>query len=111
MHLTWESEAHLEVQESGNQLEIVYPPIAIRAEPKVAVVDQYARRRGTEELATQFLKYLYTPEGQEIIAKNFYRPVDEATFAKHAATFPAIELFAIDKIAAGWGEAPNRILC
>src|SRR5205814_1530807 len=75
VHLTWENEARLEVQEAGGELEIVNPPTSILATPPVAVVDANAKRHGTEAAAKAYLEYLYTDDGQEIIAKNFYRPV------------------------------------
>jgi len=93
------------VRESGNKLQIVYPLISIRAEPKVAVVDANVKRHGTAKQAEAYLNFLYTPEGQEIVAENFYRPINEEVFAKHATTFPQVELFTIDKIAPGWNEA------
>ena len=74
VHLTWENEAHLEVKEAKGELEIVYPPISIRAEPHVAVVDANVDRKKTRAAAEAYLKFLYTDEGQEIIAKHFYRP-------------------------------------
>ena len=74
VHLTWENEAQQEVQESGGALEIVYPPVSIRAEPHVTWVDENVKRHGTEAVAKAFLEFLYTPEAQATIAKNFYRP-------------------------------------
>jgi sulfate/thiosulfate transport system substrate-binding protein len=105
VHLTWENEAWLELRESGNKLEIIYPSVSIRAEPKVAVVDANVRRHGTAKQAEAYLNYLYTPEGQEIIASNFYRPINDDVLTRHAASFPQVELFTIDKIAPGWSEA------
>src|SRR5262249_30141876 len=78
VHLTWENEAHLEVAEAKGELEIVYPQASIRAEPPVAVVDSNVDRKGTRAAAEAYLKFLYTDEGQEIIAKHFYRPSNEA---------------------------------
>ena len=102
VHLTWENEAHLEVQEAKGELEIVYPPISIRAEPHVAVVDANVDRKGTRAAAEAYLKFLYTDEAQEIIAKHFYRPTNAAILKKHAATFPDIKLFPITEIAKDW---------
>jgi len=108
VHLTWENEAALEIKESGGKLQIVYPTLSIRAEPPVAVVDKNVDRRGTRAVAEAYLKFLYTNAGQEIIAKHHYRPSDPAVLAKHSDSFPAIELFTIDKVAPGWAEANQR---
>jgi len=103
--LAWENEAHLSIRELGpNKVEIVYPSLSILAEPPVAVVDKVALRRGTREIATEYLKYLYTPEAQEIIARNFYRPTDEKVAAKYAHQFPKLELVTIDDFG-GWAQA------
>jgi sulfate/thiosulfate-binding protein len=108
VHLTWENEAHLEVEESGDALEIVYPPHSIRAEPYIAVVDANADRKGTRTISEKYLKFLYTDEGQETIARHFYRPTDEAVLAKHADLFPKIDLFSITTIAASWDAAQEK---
>jgi sulfate transport system substrate-binding protein len=108
VHLTWENEAHLEVDESGGALEIVYPPHSIRAEPFVAVVDANADRKGTREVAEKYLKFLYTDEGQETIARHFYRPTNEAVLARHAEQFPKIDLFSITAIAPSWDAAQKK---
>lgn len=90
--LSWENEAHLAEKEFGaDQFEIVTPSISVLAQPPVAVVDKYARKHGTEKLAEAYLRYLYTPEGQEIIAENFYRPLDPKVAARHAGEFPQVE--------------------
>ena len=87
--LTWENEAHLSIKEFGaDKFDIVYPPISILAEPPVAVVDKTVDRRGTRAVAQAYLEYLYTPEGQEIAAKNFYRPIDPKVAEKYAKQFP-----------------------
>jgi sulfate/thiosulfate-binding protein len=108
VHLTWENEAHLEVQESAGELEIVYPPKSIRAEPYVAVVDVNADRKGTRSVAETYLKFLYSEAGQETIARHFYRPIDDAAFAKHKDAFPAIDLFRITAIAPSWDAAHKK---
>jgi sulfate transport system substrate-binding protein len=108
VHLTWENEAHLEVQESEGRLEVVYPPASIRAEPYVAVVDANARRKGTEAAATAYLKYLYTDEAQEIIARHFYRPMNPAVLKRHADTLVEIRLFPVTLVAKGWDDAQKR---
>jgi sulfate transport system substrate-binding protein len=108
VHLTWENEAHLEVKESNGALEIVYPPLSIRAEPHVAVIDANVDRKGTRAVAEAYLKSLYTESAQEIIAQHYYRPSNEAVMQKHAATFPAIRLFGVTDIAKSWDDAQER---
>lgn len=104
--LAWENEALLMLQEFGaDQFEIVRPPLSILAEPSVAVVDKVARARGTEALATEYLQFLYTPEGQRLAAKHHFRPRDADVLAEHAAEFPAMELFTIDEQFGGWERA------
>ena len=110
VHLSWENEAHLEVQEAGGDLEIVYPPVSIRAEPRPAVVDANVKRKGTGEAAQAYLKFLYSDDGQEIIAKNFYRPTNPAIFKQHAAAFPDIQLFPITAIAKDWADAQKKFI-
>jgi len=103
--LAWENEAFLSIKELGpDKVEIVVPSLSILAEPPVAVVDKIVLRRGTRDVATEYLKYLYSPEGQEIIAHNFYRPIDEKVAAKYAKTFPKLSLATI-KDFGGWSEA------
>ena len=108
VHLTWENEAHLEVQESKGDLEIVYPSRSFLAEPHVAVVDENTGKKGTSEVAEAYLKFLYTPEGQEIIAKHFYRPTNPEVLARHSQQFPEIKLFSINEISKGWDDAQSR---
>jgi sulfate/thiosulfate transport system substrate-binding protein len=105
VHLTWENEGRLEAAEHPGEIELVYPPISFKAEPPVAVVDINTRRKGTTDAATAYLKYLYTPDGQELGAKNFYRPTDPATLQRHAADFPTIRLFPITAVAKDWTDA------
>jgi sulfate/thiosulfate-binding protein len=103
--LAWENEAFLSIKELGpDKVEIVVPSLSILAEPPVAVVDKVVLRRGTRDVATEYLQYLYSPEGQEIIARNFYRPIDQAVAAKYAKTFPQLSLVTI-KDFGGWGQA------
>ena len=108
VHLTWENEAHLEVQESGGQLEVVYPPVSIRAEPYVAVVDANVRRKGTRAAAEAYLKFLYTDLAQEVIAGHFYRPINPGILQKHGDVLREIRLFPITSFASGWDEAQQR---
>jgi sulfate transport system substrate-binding protein len=104
--LSWENEAMLILEEFGrDQYEIVRPSVSILAEPTVAVVDQVARKRGTEALATAYLHYLYSPEGQRLAAKHHFRPRDPALLAEYASAFPALELFTIDEKFGGWSKA------
>jgi sulfate transport system substrate-binding protein len=104
--LAWENEAHLAFKEFGaDKFDIVYPPTSILAEPPVAVVDKVVDKRGTRAVATAYLEYLYSPEGQEIAARHFYRPIDPAIAAKYAANFPKISLFTIDDVFGGWAKA------
>ena len=104
--LAWENEAHLALKEFGaDKFDIVYPPTSILAEPPVAVVDKVVDKRGTRKLAEAYLEHLYSPEGQEIAARNFYRPIDEKVAAKYAAQFPKIALFTIDDTFGGWAKA------
>ena len=104
--LAWENEAHLALKEFGaGRFEIVYPPTSILAEPPVAVVDKVVDKRGTRKVAEAYLDYLYSPVGQEIAAKNFYRPIDDKVAARYAAQFPTIARFTIDDVFGGWAKA------
>ncbi len=106
--LAWENEAFLSIKELGaDKVQIVLPSLSILAEPPVTVVDKVVLRRGTREVATEYLKYLYTPEAQEIIAKNFYRPIDEKVAAKYASQFPKIKLVTIADFG-GWTKAQKQ---
>lgn len=106
--ITWENEALLAIQKLGDQeVEIVVPSISILAEPSVAVVDQVVDKKGTRALAQAYLEYLYSPIGQEIAAKHFYRPRDENIAKKYSAQFPAISLFTIEKFS-GWQAAHQK---
>jgi sulfate/thiosulfate-binding protein len=110
VHLAWENEAHLEVREAKGELELIYPPISIRAEPHVAVVDKNVDRKKTRQAAEGYMHYLYTDEAQEIIAKHFYRPSNNAMLQKHAATFPDIRLFDITEIANNYLDAHKQFI-
>jgi len=104
--ISWENEALLAIRELGpGKFEIVVPPLSILAEPPVAVVDKVADKKGTRAVAQAYLEYLYSPVGQEIAAKNFYRPIDDKVAAKYAAQFPKIALFTIDDVFGGWTKA------
>jgi sulfate transport system substrate-binding protein len=101
----WENEAYLAVQEAKGDVQIVVPSQSILAEPPVAVVDKVVTKKGTRAIAEEYLRYLYTPEGQEIAAKNFYRPTDPKVAAAHAKDFPQVTTFTIDEQFGGWHKA------
>ncbi|HVN98540.1 MAG TPA: sulfate ABC transporter substrate-binding protein [Steroidobacteraceae bacterium] len=104
--LAWENEAYLALKELGpGSYDIVYPSVSILAEPPVALVDKVALRHGTTRVATAYLQYLYSPEGQEIIARNYYRPRDSAVAAKYAANFGKIPVLANIADFGGWSKA------
>ncbi|HTF94542.1 MAG TPA: sulfate ABC transporter substrate-binding protein [Cellvibrio sp.] len=103
--ITWENEAFLAVNELGeDEVEIVVPSISILAEPSVAVVDENAKANGNAEVAKAYLQYLYTKEGQNIAAKNYYRPRDPQVAETYAKTFPKLDLVTIDDFG-GWAKA------
>jgi sulfate transport system substrate-binding protein len=107
--LAWENEAYLAVNQLGKGgYEIVTPSVSILAEPPVAVVDRNVDRHGTRKIAEAYLNYLYSDEGQEIAAKNFYRPRNTAVAAKYAAQFAQLELFTIDGFFGGWAQAQKK---
>ena len=104
--LTWENEAFLAKKELGpDKVEIVVPSLSILAEPPVTVVDKYADKHGTRNVADAYLAYLYTAEGQEIAAKNYYRPILDSVAKKYASQFPKINLVKIDNVFGGWKKA------
>jgi sulfate/thiosulfate transport system substrate-binding protein len=104
--LAWENEAFLAVKEFGkDKFEIVAPSISILAEPPIAVVDTVVEKKGTKAVAEAYLKYWYTKDGQEIAARNFYRPRDPDVAEKHADSFAKVDLFTIDNVFGGWTKA------
>ncbi len=106
--ITWENEAYLVLNEFGaDKYEIVTPSLSILTEPPVAVVEDVARKHGTVEVATEYLKYLYSKEGQEIIGKNYYRPSDPEIAAKFAKQFQPLELVKIDNLG-GWTKVQEK---
>jgi len=107
--LAWENEAFLINKEfpDGN-FETLAPPLSILTEPPVAVVDKVVDKHGTRKLAQAYLEYLYSPQGQEIAARNFYRPRLELVAAKYKDVFPKLELFTIDEVFGGWSLAQER---
>lgn len=107
--LAWENEALLAREKMGrDQFDIVVPSLSILAEPNVAVVDKVVDKRGTRKVAQAYLDFLYTPEGQEIVATHFFRPRSAAVLAKYAARFPAIKLLTIDADFGGWAAAQKK---
>ncbi len=103
--IAWENEALLAIKELGaDKLQVVVPTVSVLAEPPVAVVDKVVLRRGTREVATAYLQYLYSKEGQEIVARNFYRPRDPEIAAKYAARYPKLNLVTIADFG-GWAKA------
>ena len=104
--IAWESEAWLLDKEFGTKTDVIVPPLSILAEPAVAVVDRNVDRKGTRAVAEEYLKYLYSEEGQDIIGRHFYRPAASARAqAKYARQFPKLELFTIDQAFGGWEKA------
>jgi len=103
--LAWENEAYLAVREAKGGVEIVVPSLSILAEPPVTIVDRVVDKKGTRAVAEAYLQYLYSPEGQEIVAKNFYRPRSADVAAKYASSFAAVNLFTIDEAFGGWQAA------
>lgn len=104
--IAWENEAYLAVKELGpDKFEIVTPSVSILAEPPVAIVDKVVDKRGTRKQAEAYLNYLYSPEGQEIAAKNYYRPRDAKVAAKFAKQFGPVKLFTLDEYFGNWRQA------
>ena len=104
--LAWENEAYLAVKELGpDKFDIVTPSLSILAEPPVSVVDKVVDKKGTRKIATAYLEYLYSPEGQEIAAKNYYRPRDAKVAAKYVKQFGKVNLITIDEVFGGWDKA------
>jgi sulfate/thiosulfate-binding protein len=104
--LAWENEAVLAIKELGpDKFEIVAPSLSIVAEPPVGVVDKVVDKKGTRKVAEAYLQYLYSDEGQEIAAQNYYRPISDKIAKKYAAQFPKVKLFTIDDVFDGWTKA------
>ena len=105
----WENEAFLALNELGkDKLELVVPSVSILAEPPVAVVDKIAARHGTAAVAKAYLDFLYSPEGQEIAARNYYRPRSKEIAAKYDSRFPHLALFTVDEVFGGWQKAQKK---
>ncbi|MBC7798984.1 MAG: sulfate ABC transporter substrate-binding protein [Gemmatimonadaceae bacterium] len=106
--LAWEDEANLALRQGGGKLEIVVPSLTIVAEPVVAVVDRVVDRRGTRALADAYLRFLWTPEVQEIAARNHYRPSDPAVLARHADKFPPVATFTLAEVFGEWPDVQRK---
>ena len=107
--IAWENEALLAIKELGaDKVELVVPSLTILAEPPVAVVDKVVDEHGTRKQAEAYLQYLYSPEGQEIAAKNFYRPTDPKVAAEHAKDFPKVATFTITDLFGSWKDAQEK---
>ena len=107
--IAWENEAFLLEKEFGAKFDVIAPSLSILAEPAVAVVDKNVDRKGTRQVAEEYLKFLYSEEGQDIIGKNFYRPaVSQKAQAKYGAQFPKIKLFTIEEAFGGWAKADKE---
>lgn len=106
--LSWENEALLAIEEAGaGHIEIVMPSVSILAEPVVAVVDTVVDRHGTREAAETYLRFLYSPEGQEIVARHHFRPHDESVLERYRDRFPELDLFTIESVFGGWANAQS----
>ncbi len=106
--ITWENEAYLVLNEFGaDKYEVITPSFSILAEPPVAVVEKVAKKNGNLDIATEYLSYLYTKEAQEVIAKNYYRPIDKDVAAKYTKQFPNLELITIAQLG-GWNDAQKK---
>ncbi len=104
--IAWENEAYLSVNELGpDKFDIVTPSVSILAEPPVAVVDKVVDKKGTRTVAEDYLKFLYTPEGQELAARHYYRPRNAEVAAKYKDKFAPVELFTVDEVFGGWQKA------
>jgi len=107
--LAWENEALLAIRELGPQkVDIVVPSVSILAEPPVAVVDTVVDRRGTRQIAEAYLQYLYSPAGQEVAAKHYFRPRDPQILEKYHEQFAPLELFTVDQVFGGWTRAHDQ---
>jgi sulfate transport system substrate-binding protein len=104
--LAWENEALLAAREMGaDKFDIVRPSVSVLAEPPVALIDSVVDRKGTRAVAEAYLDYLYTPEGQDLVARNFFRPTEATVAARYAEQFPEVRLFTVDQVFGGWARA------
>ena len=106
MLLAWENEAFLALKEFGpEKFDIVVPSVSILAEPTVTVVDKVVDKKGTRAVAEEYLKFLYSDEGQDVVGRNYYRPTSEKAKVKYEKQFPKLTLFTIDDAFGGWTKA------
>jgi sulfate transport system substrate-binding protein len=104
--IAWENEALLATRELGRgRFQIVAPSVSILAEPPVSIVDRYAGKHGTRQISTAYLKYLYSPQGQIIAGRHFYRPRSAAARARYASQFPRVKLFTLQSVFGNWRRA------
>jgi sulfate/thiosulfate transport system substrate-binding protein len=108
VHLTWENEARFEIQDSQGELEIVYPPVTIRAEPSVAWVDKNVEQRKTGDYAKAYLQFLFSRPAQEAMARYGYRPMDPGVLEEYASQLPAVQLFPVTLLAKDWDDAQQK---
>lgn len=108
--INWENEAYLSLKEADpkDPIEIIVPSMSIYAEPPVALIDVNVDKHKTREVSEEYLKYLYSPEAQELAAKNFYRPTLDSVLKKYKSTFKDVKLFTIEEIAGGWKKAQEK---
>ena len=106
--LAWENEAHLALREQPGKFEIITPSLSILAEPPVAIVEKNAKKDGNENLAKAYLNYLYSPAGQAVAAKNFYRPRNAAVLKQYSHVFKSLKLVTIDKEFGGWTKVQKQ---
>ncbi len=106
--LAWENEAHLAIREQPGKFEIITPSLSILAEPPVAIVEKNAKKDGNENLAKAYLNYLYSPAGQTVAAKNFYRPRNAAVLKQYSHVFKSLKLVTIDKEFGGWDKVQKK---
>jgi sulfate transport system substrate-binding protein len=106
--LAWENEAHLAVREQPGKFEIITPSLSILTEPPVAIVEKNAQKKGNLNLAKGYLNFLYSPAGQNIIARNFYRPRDPAVLKKYSGVFKPLKLVTIDREFGGWKKVQKE---
>jgi sulfate transport system substrate-binding protein len=107
--ISWENEAYLSLKELGpDRFEIVVPSLSILAEPPVAWLDRYVDKHKTAQVARAYLEYLYTPEGQEIVARHYYRPRLATVAKKYSAQFGKVQLVTIDQAFGGWRQAQKK---
>ncbi|WP_300443006.1 sulfate ABC transporter substrate-binding protein [Zoogloea sp.] len=104
--IAWENEAYLALKELGpDKFDLITPSVSILAEPPVSIVDKVVDKRGTRKVATAYLEYLYSPEGQTLAGENYYRPRDAKIAARYAKQFAPVKLFTIDDAFGGWTAA------